>query len=628
VNLSLSEAVPRLLPGVVAAAVVVLLSPNLGGYYTTSWGWPALVLGTVAVGAALLRGSLALGRLDAWFLGGLCAFVGWIAFSAVWSWSPPATALEVQRAVVYLVGVAAILLLCSRAGVPWLLGGLGGACAGIALAGLATRLFPETFDVLPPANDRLSFPVGYPNGLAILAVLAAVLATGVAARAPSLWARGAAAAAVPALSLTLYFTFSRGAFPALAGGLAAALALAPRRLQFAATVAALGLPSAVLVSIASASDALTEGASAGRATADGGRVALLTVVLGAAAAGLVAAVKAMEERLVVGPRGRLTIRALAALAAAAVVALVVVRYGSPGEIFGRAYASFSGPLSPGPTATTRLFEFQGSRRAELWTAALRDFSDHPLAGSGAGTYESYWLMTRPLPVGVRDAHSLYLEALAELGIVGLLVLLAALAAPFAAAVRMRAHPLVPGAAGAYAAYVLHTGVDWDWEMLAVTLAGLSFGAALVVAARRGEPRPASTALRAAWVVPTLGVMAFALAGMAAASATADAYRAAVSKDWARVEVKAREARRFTPWSTEAARLEGDSYLWRKRKAEALVSFRWAVRRDARSWLLWYRIGLASTGEEQRAAARQAARLNPLQPGVVALRRRLASEKTD
>jgi hypothetical protein len=35
------------------------------------------------------------------------------------------------------------------------------------------------------------------------------------------------------------------------------------------------------------------------------------------------------------------------------------------------------------------------------------------------------------------------------------------------------------AAGAYVAFLFHAGVDWDWEMPAVTVAGLACGVALM-----------------------------------------------------------------------------------------------------------------------------------------------------
>jgi hypothetical protein len=83
-----------------------------------------------------------------------------------------------------------------------------------------------------------------------------------------------------------------------------------------------------------------------------------------------------------------------------------------------------------------------------------------------------------VPVSVRDAHSLYLETLAELGLLGLALLGLALAPPLLAAFRGAS----AAAAGGYVAFLVHAGLDWDWELPAVTLAGLLCGAALIALA--------------------------------------------------------------------------------------------------------------------------------------------------
>jgi O-Antigen ligase len=128
------------------------------------------------------------------------------------------------------------------------------------------------------------------------------------------------------------------------------------------------------------------------------------------------------------------------------------------------------------------------RRPGYWRAALNEYRAHPAFGDGAGAFGRYWLQhpsADPGVQGTQDAHSLYIETLAELGPVGLALLLVALGAPLAALPRARS-PAVPAAAGAYVAYLVHAGVDWDWEMPAVTLAALLCGAAVLVASRRAD----------------------------------------------------------------------------------------------------------------------------------------------
>ena len=121
-------------------------------------------------------------------------------------------------------------------------------------------------------------------------------------------------------------------------------------------------------------------------------------------------------------------------------------------------------------------------RPAYWSVALADASDNALLGSGAGSFDDVWLEHRPIPAYVRDAHSLYLETAAELGVVGLALLLAALGTPLVAAARARDPKLVATSTAAYSTFLVHAGLDWDWEMPVTTLAGLACGAALLVSA--------------------------------------------------------------------------------------------------------------------------------------------------
>jgi O-antigen ligase len=122
-------------------------------------------------------------------------------------------------------------------------------------------------------------------------------------------------------------------------------------------------------------------------------------------------------------------------------------------------------------------------RPAYWRAAASDASAHPFVGSGAGSFGDYWLVHRPISAYVQDAHSLYLETAAELGVVGLALLGCALLVPLATAVATRRQPHVPVATAAYVTFLVHAGLDWDWEMPATTFAGLACGAALLASDR-------------------------------------------------------------------------------------------------------------------------------------------------
>ena len=121
---------------------------------------------------------------------------------------------------------------------------------------------------------------------------------------------------------------------------------------------------------------------------------------------------------------------------------------------------------------------RGGDRPWYWQVAWQDVRDAPLVGRGAGTFHLSWLERQPIEASVQDAHSLYLETLAELGAVGLALLLLALAPPLVLALRGAGSP---AAAAGYTAFLVHAGVDWDWELPAVTAAGLLCGFAVLAA---------------------------------------------------------------------------------------------------------------------------------------------------
>ena len=102
-----------------------------------------------------------------------------------------------------------------------------------------------------------------------------------------------------------------------------------------------------------------------------------------------------------------------------------------------------------------------------------------------------------MPDFVVNAHSLYLETLAEEGVVGLAAIVLLLAPALVVAVRFRASPEITVASGAYIAYLVHAAGDWDWQVSAVTLAALAIAVAALVAARQPGARAIPRGNRAA-----------------------------------------------------------------------------------------------------------------------------------
>jgi tetratricopeptide (TPR) repeat protein len=565
--------------------LVATLGFDSGGYAATAWGWSTFaVLAVLAV--LIARGIEAPGKAAMLFAGALAALSLWTALSILWSSHVSASALEVQRTLLY-VGSAALFVLAGRRN--GLLAGVLGAATLLCGYGLANWLLgnpeaPASAD--PQAAERLSEPIGYANGVAILAAMGLLLAVGFAARASRAPAAAAAAATAPLFAATLYFTFGRGAWLALAVGLSVAVAVGPGRLQLAATALALAAPAAFSVVVA---DLL--GASAWLAP-----VVLLSCALALAVPYVL---RSAETRYRPSLRVRQAFAATLIALPVIVLAAVLILLGGPAA----AYDSFK--AAPAPThgdVRGRVLSLSGSNRADYWHVAWRVYEDHPALGAGAGTYSRSWLRERPVPQPVQDAHSLYLETLAELGPIGLALLLVALAAPFA----VPRSWWTPVALAPYMAFLAHAAQDWDWELPAVTVAALACAAAPITSSD-GRRIPRFLAIVPA-ALCLLVVPAF-LGNRAVAEAQSAYDRGA----WQDAEDAARSARSLQPWSPEPWRLLGEAQLAEGALAPARSSFRKGLAEDHDEWELWLDLGLASEGRARRRAFEQAARLNPLSP---------------
>jgi O-antigen ligase/polysaccharide polymerase Wzy-like membrane protein/tetratricopeptide repeat protein len=607
--------------GAAAALGIGALAAADGGYFPPSWGWTALVgLWVTAASLLLGRAELRAGVHGAVFLGGLAALTAWTWLALLWTDNSVHTVLEGLRMLAYLGAAAALLLVVRRETVPALLRGLLAAIALVATYGLATRLFPDRLGTYDPISTyRLSEPLGYWNGFGIFAAMGAVLALGLLARDRNLAVRCLAGVAFTILLTALYFTFSRGAVISLVIALLAAFALDPRRLQLAAALIVVGIPSAIAVVIGLSSDALTRQDSPLSAAADEGReVALAVVLLALVAAGAVAGL-ALAERRWTPPQGarRAFAVALAVLALGGLTAFLV-RVGGPVDLVERVHNEFTDPPEQTADLTRHLFTFSGSYRAEFWEEAWNQYAASPVLGSGPGTYEQYWYEHRPISYVVRDAHGLYIETLAELGPLGLALLLVVLGVPLVAAVGARGHPLAAGAFGAYVAYLVHAAVDWDWELVGVTVPALAFGVALLaLRPPRERPLVPGPRLRVASAATALTLASVAFVGLIGSSALAASIDAAEATppDYEKAEDEARTARSWARWSSEPWQRLGEAQYGRGDLAAARASYRRAIEKEPDDWLLWFRLAEASAGEERRRALAEVSRLNPLSPEV-------------
>jgi O-antigen ligase len=434
-----------------------------------------------AVGAFVLLAALALVARwplvePPWPLAALAALTGlavWTGISVAWAPVLGQAVDDTDRVVAYAAVFALAVVVMREPAIrriapDTLLAGI----VVVAVYALAGRMLPDVVDQARAAiaGDRLHQPISYWNALGILTGFGVILGVAVAGneRRPLAWRAAACAAAVPC-GLACLLTFSRGALLATLAGLAVALVLRPR--TSAATGAALAVGATAALGLAlNLFPAVAELGATESTQASQGRV---LVVLTLAAAAAVAYVFARLARRT-GPAD-LPIGRAARTAVAVAVPVVVLAVG--------AAVSFSVEQTEQVSKSASRVTTLKTTRGDYWRVALGSFADHPVAGVGTGGFHVEWWRERDSDQFAYDAHSLYVETLGELGLVGAGLLLG-----FAAAVtlglrrRWRAgpdDPLLAAAAGVLAAFAVHAGLDWDWEVPAVTLVALLLAAAAV-----------------------------------------------------------------------------------------------------------------------------------------------------
>jgi Flp pilus assembly protein TadD len=115
------------------------------------------------------------------------------------------------------------------------------------------------------------------------------------------------------------------------------------------------------------------------------------------------------------------------------------------------------------------------------------------------------------------------------------------------------------------------------------------------------------------------VAALAACGYVGNRAVAAASDAADRFDYRAAEVDARTVRRWAFWSADGWRLLGEAQAAEGNVDAARRTLQRGLERDDRDWELWLDLALASEGSARRHALHEAARLNPLDPELAALR---------
>jgi O-Antigen ligase len=591
-----------------------------------------VVVALLVLGAA---SNATLGRPLYWASGLIGGLALLSAISSLWSGSIELSVIEADRVLVYLsFFLAAFLIAQTDERRQRFAEGLAIAVTLVALLGLGSRLLPHVLEVSDSlgTGPRLRYPLGYWNANGAMFGIAAALLLWMSRRSSWTGLRWASAAAMPAVLLALYFAFSRGGLLSLLVAAGCLIALSHDRLWLLGTLAigALGAVPAVLA--VQARQSLTDNV-ASQASVDQGATVFLILLGGVALALLLfAGLRWMEDRggrrtgrMVELSRNPAVLRRIA-LAGAIVAIGVAIAVG------GRAWHQFSSSDVQFPNQPQQHFgQLSGAGRHDFWRVALDAFGEKPVLGTGAGTYEFSWEQHRSIAMPVHDAHSLYLEAFAELGVVGGLLVLGLVGTLLwtgFSAWRAAAEPQRDRYAALFAAmlaFAVGAAFDWFWEIAALgavffLAAGVLVGARcrqLAPGARgdgaAGESRfgLAIAGLAVAWVA------AIALVGPLLVEHEIKASQgAAAAGNIANAVDHADTARSIEPWAASPylqlgllAEAQGDY-------ATATQRLTQAIDREDRNWQLYYLRSKVEREAGDTAAAqadlRQARRLNPLE----------------
>lgn len=590
-------------------ALLVGLALAGGGFDVSSRHIAGLAVWLIVV-ALLVLGAGRGAKLEKplYLAGGLIVGLSLLcAISSLWSGSVELSVIEADRLLAYLAFFLATFLIAQTDERRQRFAeGLAVAIAVIALLALGSRLLPHVFNVADAVESgpRLRYPLGYWNADGAMFGLGVALLLWMSREAKWTALRWLSVAALPVCLLALYFTYSRGGLLSLMVACGCLIALSRDRLWLLATLAvsALGaLPAALAVhGRRSLADNLNN-----QAIADQGVTVLLILLAGIALTLLLHWGLRAEER-----RERaLTRRALAVsrdpvllkrigLALAVVAIAIVVAVG------GRAWHQFSSDAVQFPSDPQQHFaDLKGAGRHDFWRVALDAFAEKPVLGIGAGAYVFSWTEHRSIEVPVHDAHSLYLEAFAELGVVGGLVVLALVGTLlWTAFAAWRDAP--PSQRERYAAlfatmlaFAVGAAFDWFWEIAAFGAVFFLGGGIAVaarceqIASRRGAARHEDDGRRYGLAVAGLAVAwiaAVALVGPLLVERELDSSRAdAAAGNLPSAVDHAKTARSIEPWAASPYVQLGLLAELQHEFPTAIEAFSHAIEREDRNWQWYY-----------------------------------------
>lgn len=611
--------------GIAVAVGVFALSYANGGFAPTTRSYAGIAAWwLLGAGAALGFASARAGidRLALVAVGLLATFAVWILISIHWASDAERAFAQFDQVALY-VAVLAIAIVLARLVPAWVLvGGVALALVTVAGVALVSRFFPSTFGlqpgstILPALKNRLSFPIGYWNGLGIEVALAYPLLLSIMAGRRSRLAGALAALPLPILAAVMYLTSSRGAFVAAAIGVVAFLLLAPRRWPaLVATVVAAGAGAAA-VAILVPKKALVDGDVDTALGVHQGHHAALGIGIACVVTSLVWVGLVEAGRRIPSPPRRIGQATAVALVVLAVAAIALAH---PIARFDAFKSNAAIANTHGSETTDHLLNSSGSGRWQFWGAAVSEFRAHPLNGGGAGSWQAWWLQHNSLKVFSEFAHSLYLESLGELGIIGLLLIGGAVLTAVAGAVRsafLLESGEVAAAAACGIAFFFAAAYDWVWQLAGIAVVGVGMlGFALgALPSTRASAWERSNVLRPVLALVAVAAIIPQFVVLAAGSHLHSSQVAFNAGDAAKARSEALAARAIEPWAASPYLQLGLVSEAEGHFTAAAARLDEAISRSRRDYSLWIIAARIETKRGDAAAARrdlaEARRLNP------------------
>ncbi len=621
------------------------LSPFFFAYYDASV-WVPIGLGLVlACAVGMVAAPPRPSGPASLAVGGLLGLGVWSLSSTTWAESVENAVIDGNRWLVYGALLLLVLMLLRR---EWHSAVLLGA-AGIGISAVAVYVVARLLGENPGTlflNARLNSPLGYINGEGCLFVIGFWLCFAAAEvrRAP---AAALAAGMATLMACLAILSQSRGTALAMLAALMAVVAIVPGRtrrvygLLVVASAVALAAPDLLGV---------YEHASAGSVSVEASHVAGRAALLASVAAGVAWGLLTLGWELVVCRRpwaSRIRTAGSWLLVIPVVLALIVAA-GSAQRIERDArnqWHAFTNLAEQGAggaatASQSRLLSGAGNRY-DYWRIAWRVWREHPVLGVGAGNYPRSYYQQRATTEDIEQPHSIELQSLSELGVVGALLLAAFIGGIGWGVWRMRlaavrspvSRALMVGGIGAIGAWLAQASVDWMHLLPGLTAIAIAVTAVLV-APRSPQTEVASRHSRLGWAPASrpalaLGVSAVLVTLVAAGASLSRQGLADIYRTRAQRELDTHPAAAITDANRSLA-IDSDAVETFYIKAAAFARFDQAAASQAaliqalelepNSFVTWTLLGdIALRERKVGAAMRDYERAHELNPRDVTLR---------